>query len=115
MAEKNPTGGQRVVPLDLPDPHILIVRDTLADCLAGVQNDLEAPGGVRDPKQLRREGDAYKRLLAGLVVGQVLVPDEDARIAVEVIARGDDRASDYAEIIANHDALHGLLGLLRGT
>jgi hypothetical protein len=115
MAEKNPMGGRRVVPLDLPHLHILILRDTLADCLEGVQGDLEAPGGMRDPELVRREADAYQRLLAALVRGEVLVPDEAARAAVEAIAAGDDRASDYAEIAANHDALHGLLGLLGGA
>jgi hypothetical protein len=114
MAGTNPTGGQQVVPLDLPDLHILILRDTLADCLEGVQGDLELPGGMKDPEQGRREADAYQRLLAGLVRGQLPVPDEAARAAIEAIAKGDDRASEYAEVVANHDALHGLLGLLGG-
>jgi hypothetical protein len=112
MARKNPTGGQRAVSLDLPDLHVLILRDALADCLEGVQGDLKLPGGMKDPAQGQREADAYQRLLAGLVRGQLLVPDEAARAAIEAIATGDDRASEYAEVVANHDALHGLLAAL---
>lgn len=114
MADENPMGGRQAVPLDLPADHLLILRDALADCLEGVQGDLETPGGLKDADQARREADAYQRLLASLVRGEVLVPDEAARAAIEAIAVGDDRASEYAEVVANHDALHGLLGLLEG-
>jgi hypothetical protein len=34
--------------------------------------------------------------------------------AVKKIAVADDEASKYAEIVANHGALHGLLSLLEG-
>jgi hypothetical protein len=114
MAEKNPTGGERTVPLDLPADHLLILRNTLTDCLDGVRGDLETPEAVKDPEQAREEADAYQRLLAGLARGEILVPDAAALSAVKKIAVGDDEASKYAEIVANHDALHGLLSLLEG-
>lgn len=115
MADENPMGGGQAVPLDLPTDHLLILRDTLADCLEGVQGDLEAVEGVKDPEQARREADAYQRLLAGLARGKILVPDQAALEAIEKIAAADDKASNYAEIAANHDALHGLLALLKGA
>lgn len=105
MAKKNPTGGRRALPLDLPPEQITILRDSLADCLEGVRGDLETPEEMRDPDKARREADSYERLLAGLARGEVLVPDEAARAAVEKIAAADDKASNYAEIVANHDAL----------
>jgi hypothetical protein len=40
---------------------------------------------------------------------EVLVPDEVARAAVAAAAKAYDEASDYAEVVAHHDALHGLL------
>ena len=40
MANENPTGGERAVPLDFPANHLLVLRDTLADCLEGAQGDL---------------------------------------------------------------------------
>jgi hypothetical protein len=114
MAEKNPMGGERAVPLDLTANHLLILRDTLADCLDGVRGDLETPDAVKDPEQAREEADAYQRLLARLARGKILVPDEAALSAVRKIAKADDEASNYAEIVASHDALHGLLSLLEG-
>ncbi len=114
MAEKNPTGGTRAVSLDLPADHLLILRDTLADCLEGVQGDLATLETVKDPDQAHEEADAYQRLLAGLARGKILVPDAAALSAARKIATADDEASNYAEIAANHDALHGLLSLLEG-
>lgn len=114
MAEKNPMGGERAVPLDLPANHLLILRATLADCLEGVRGDLKTPEAVTDTEQAREEADAYQRLLAGLARGKILVPDEAALSAVRKIATADDEASNYAEVAANHDALHGLLSLLEG-
>ena len=115
MADENPMGGRQAVSLDLPAEYLLILRDTLADCLEGVQDDLEAPEGMKEPGQARREADAYQRLLAGLARGKILVPDEAALEAIEKIAAADDKASNYAEIAANHDALHGLLAVLQGA
>lgn len=114
MANENPTCGERAVPLDLPANHLLILRDTLADCLAGVRDDLETPEAMKDPDQAREEADAYQRLLAGLARGKILVPDDVALSAVRKIAKADDEAGNYAEIAANHDALHGLVSLLEG-
>lgn len=107
-------GGERAVLLDLPPDHLLILRDTLADCLEGVRDDLETPEAVKDPGQAREEADAYQRLLAGLARGKILVPDAAALSAVRKIAAADDEASNYAETAANHDALYGLLSLLEG-
>ncbi|HEX3609901.1 MAG TPA: hypothetical protein VHU14_09595 [Solirubrobacterales bacterium] len=61
---------------------MLILRDTLADCLEGVRGDLETPEAVKDPEQAREEADAYQRLLAGLARGKILVPDAAALSAV---------------------------------
>jgi hypothetical protein len=44
--------------------------------------------------------------------GRVLVPDEPAWVAIKAAAEAYDEASDYAEIVAHHDALHGLLAAL---
>lgn len=115
MANENPTDGRQVLPLDLPAEHITILRDSLADCLEGVRGDLATPEGLREPDKARWEAEAYERLLAGLERGEIVVPDEAARAAVERIARSDDKASNYTEIVANHDALHGLLALLEGA
>ena len=114
MAETNPTPGRRAVPLDLPASQVTILRGLLADWLQGARSDLGHPKGVKNPELTRQEADAFERLVSGIADGHVLVPDETARAALEVAARAYDEESEYAEILANHDALHGLLAALGG-
>jgi hypothetical protein len=114
MADQNPTSGRRAVPIDLPADHIAILQSHLGDWVADVRDDLKTPDRMLDPERARREADAFERLLAGLDRGEILVPDEDARSAIESAARGHDRDSGYVEIATAHDAYHGLLALLGG-
>ena len=114
MAETNPTPGRRAVPLDLPASQVTILRRLLADWLQGVRSDLGHPKGVKNPEPTQQEADAFERLASGIADGHVLVPDETAITALEVAARAYDEESEYAEIVANHDALHGLLAALGG-
>jgi hypothetical protein len=74
----------------------------------------QAPDQMESPDEARQEAQAYERLLVGLVTGQLCLPDEAARAAVETAAAGYDEGSNHAEIAANHDALHGLLAVLEG-
>jgi hypothetical protein len=115
MATQHDTGGGEAVPLDLPDPQVKILRGTLTSCLEGVSGDLKTPDRVPDPEKARREADAYQRLLAALDQGQIIVPDDAAREAVEAMVLSVEEDTDYAEIIAEHDALFGLLSLLSGV
>jgi hypothetical protein len=115
MATQHDTGGGEAVPLDLPDPQVKILRGTLTDCLEGVSGDLEAPEQMPNPEKARREADAYERLLAALADGVIVLPDEAAREAVEVMVLAVEEDTDYQQIIAEHDALFGLLALLGGT
>jgi hypothetical protein len=114
MANENPTGGARPVPLDLPAKHIPVLRASLADWLHGAREDLATPERLRRPDEARQEAQAYERLLLALNTGTISLPDEGARAAVEAATAGDDEASNYEEIAANHDALHALLGVLEG-
>jgi hypothetical protein len=112
MAGTNPTDGGRAVALDLPARYISILRLRLSDCLQGVLADLAIPGQMLDPVGARREADAYRRLLVGLDIGEVTVPDQAAREAVAILASEADRANSYAEVVAEHEALNGLLARL---
>jgi hypothetical protein len=67
---------------------------------------------VKNPDLTRQEADAFERLLSGVASGRVLVPDETARAVIEAAANAYDDASEYAEMVANHNALHGLLAAL---
>jgi hypothetical protein len=112
MAEKNPTDGSQVVLLDLRPSQVTILRHLLGDWLADVGSDLTHPEKMRNPDLARQDAEAFKRLLSGLASGRVLVPDKTARATIEAAAHAYDEASEYAEIVANHDALHGLLAAL---
>jgi hypothetical protein len=112
MADKKPMGGRRTVPLDLPALHIAILRDSLEDCLEGAERELETPDELLDPDKTRSDVAAYRRLLAGLDRGKIVVPDDVAHQAVKQLAAASDEGTGYAEVVAEHDALHGLLALL---
>lgn len=112
MADQNPMGGEQLVPLELPALHISILKRTLGDSLEGVRGDLETPEAMLDPERARHEAEAYERLLAGLERGRIAVPDDDAREALAAIAAASDRENEYEAVVAEHDALHGLLGHL---
>jgi hypothetical protein len=109
MADKNPTGAKRPVPLDLRPSHIAILRRGFKMLLEGVRGDLETPERMPNPDRAHCEADAFERILLGLARGQVLVPDEIARDAVEAALRASDQASNYVELVAEHDAFQELL------
>jgi hypothetical protein len=115
MADENPTGGERLVSLDLPADHISILRDRLRSWLAGIRQDLKDPDRLEKPEAAREEAQAYERLLVGLATGQVVLPDEKARACIEAAAETHDREGNYAEVALSHDALQGLLDRLRGA
>jgi hypothetical protein len=112
MADQNPMGGPRVVPIQLPAPQTEILRDELLGWLAGYELDLSTPDRLLDPEASVRDAEAFRRLLVALDTGQIEVPDEDARSALERAAEGYDAANDHARISAVHDAHHALLSLL---
>lgn len=114
MANENPMGGTRPVPLDLAAKHIPILRSCLNDWLHGVREDLKAPARLQHPDKAHREAEAFERLLVALTTRQIILPDEAVREVVAVATADDDEASNYKEIAANHDALHALLGVLDG-
>jgi hypothetical protein len=109
MADQNPMHDWQVVPLNLPAQQIAILLGNLKDWIDGLHGDLSRPERLRDPDGSRRQAEAFERLLVGVAYGIVVVPDEDARAALESTARGYDEANEYEGIVAEHDALHGLL------
>ncbi|HET9591594.1 MAG TPA: hypothetical protein VFP17_01645 [Solirubrobacterales bacterium] len=115
MANANDMGGGSLVPLDLPPQHIPILRDRLTAWLDGVREDLESPDEVQQPDQAWQEARAFERLLTALTTGKICVPDEAARAAIEASVAAHDKESDYVEVVATHDALHDLLGVLGGA
>lgn len=81
---------------------------------AGVRQELaEYPEQLKEPARLRREDAAYGRLLAALDE-LVIVPDPDVRVVVGDLAQIIDSGNEYGRVVAEHEALHGLLGQFEG-
>lgn len=108
----NPMGDGSTAALNLSTEQVSILRDHLTDWLDGAQRDLTRPERLKNPRRTRAEAEAFERLLTALDRGEILVPDEDAYAALSAAAKGADEASNYAEVVAAHDALYGLLVLL---
>lgn len=115
MAENNPMGDTRLVSLDLPAEHAPFLRDEITGWLGSLRSDLKAPERLKDLGRTRRQAEAVERLLVALTARQVLVPDADAEAFLRAAAESHDEESGYAEVVAAHDAMHGLLAAVQGT
>jgi hypothetical protein len=113
MADQNPTGSGAAVALELPADHVRFLRDTFEKARAGVKDELEEFSDQLDPERLQREEAAYTRLLAALD-GLVIVPDQDVLDVLGDLAGVIDQGNEYSRVVTEHEALHGLLALLRG-
>jgi len=114
MADENPTGPGVAVALNLPADQIRFLRSTFKSARAGIYDELrEYPGQLGEPGRLRREVLVYGRLLAALDE-LVIVPDRDVRDVLGDLAGIIDSSNEYSRVIAEHEALHGLLDQLGG-
>ncbi len=112
MATNHPKSAGRPVPLGLPANQLAILRSDLSGGLYGVREDLETPERLPNPDRRQLEATVFERLLAAFDRGEILLPDEDARGVIALMAEGFDKANDYEVIIATHNAHYGLLALL---
>ena len=111
MATDNPTGSGSAVPLKLPAHHVNFLRGALDACREGVEGDLASFGPHPHRERVRREADAYGRLLKALE-SRAIVPDDDVVGVVAKLAEQTDASNDYEQVVLEHRALCGLLGLL---
>jgi hypothetical protein len=114
MAKENPTGRGAAVALSIPADQVRFLRSTFEKARAGVREELrEHPGSPSRAATLRREEDAYGRLLAALDEC-VVVPDADIRVVVGDLAKIIDGSNEYERVVSEHEALHDLLGQIGG-
>jgi len=114
MADENPTGRGSAVALSIPADQARFLRSTFRSAQAGIRNELrEYPKQLKDPARLRHEEATYGRLLAALDE-LVIAPDPDVRGVVGDLAQVIDSGNEYSRVIAEHEALHGLLDQLGG-
>ena len=113
MADPNPTGRGAAVALQFPAGHVGFLRETFTDAREGVRDELERTERPRDPDGLRREETVYGRLLAALDE-LVIVPDDEVREVLTTLAQIIDTSNEYGRVVAEHEALHGLLTQIEG-
>ena len=114
MADENPTGRGSAVALSIPADQARFLRSTFRSARAGIRNELrEYPKQLKDPARLHREEATYGRLLAALDE-LVILPDNDVRAVVGDLAQIIDSGNEYSRVVAEHEALHGLLDQLGG-
>ena len=113
MADQNPTGRGAAVALDLPVDHIRFLRGVFEKARDGINDELEEFPDQLDPKRLHREHAVYGRLLTALDE-LVIVPDRDVSDVVGDLAGVIDGSNEYGRVVAEHEALHGLLDQLKG-
>lgn len=113
MADENPTGRGSAVALSISADQARFLRSTFEKARAGVKDELEEFPDQLDPKRLEREEAAYARLTAALDE-LVIVPDRDVRHLLSDLAGIIDTGNEYSRVVAEHEALHGLLAQLGG-
>jgi hypothetical protein len=113
MADENPTGHGAAVALDLPVNDVCFLRGVFEKARDGISDELEEFPDQLDPKRLHREHAAYWRLLTALDE-LVIVPDHDVCDVVGGLAQIIDQGNEYGRVVAEHEALHGLLDQLKG-
>ena len=113
MADSNPTRRGAAVALQFPAGHVGFLRETFTDARDGVKDELANAKRTKDPDRLRREEAAYGRLLAALDE-LVIVPDDEVREVLTTLAQIIDTSNEYGRVVAEHEALHGLLTQIEG-
>jgi hypothetical protein len=105
----------RLHPLPLSSRRAAILREELEGWIAGIEEDLATPGGLSDPEGSKNEAEAFRRLLAAVESGEIVLPDEEARVAFAAASEGYEEAASYEKIVAFHDAYQDLLDVLGGA
>jgi hypothetical protein len=108
MANQNPRDDGAALALTIGADQARLLRPLLAMVRDGVREELaKHRERLREPERLRREEQAYGRLLAALD-GEPLVPDPEMAGVLAELADSIDKANEYNRVLAEHDALHAL-------
>jgi hypothetical protein len=104
MADSDPTGGERAVPLSIDPDQAEYLRRELTGFKDGLEDDVEAHPDRTGAGRWRADAEVYGRLIAGLDAGEI-VPDEHVRRLVREWAEAHDRAEHYRRVVFEHDAI----------
>lgn len=110
MATQNPTGDGASITLSLAACDRPFLRRLFGAAADGINDELHRfAGQLRESEdELRAEESAYRLMLIGLD-GTPIASHEAMRPAIDSVAAAVDRENQYARVVAEHDALHGLL------
>ncbi len=112
MADQNPTGEGDAVALTIPTKHRKFLRGLFEIARGGIREELaQYPKQLKEPRRLHREETAYDKLLSALDSGSI-VADRDVLDVLRDLVAIYDRENEYERVVAEHEALHGLLGQL---
>ncbi len=115
MADSNPTDDGPALVLQIPAGNPPFLRLLFTAGRDGLREDLsDFVGELREPARRLREEAVYGQLLAA-VDGAPLCLDHELVEALSHLAEAIDRENEYARVVAGHDALHGLLGEIKGA
>jgi hypothetical protein len=116
MADSNPTGDGYAVALEIPPGNLPFLRRVIGAAQRGLRDDLDRHGDqLQQPRgKLLLEDAAYATLLVALD-RRWIVPDDELRAVLSRLAESVDHDNEYARVLAEHDALRGLLAQLEGT
>jgi hypothetical protein len=115
MANQDPTGDGRAVPLSIPVGNEAFLRRVIGAARDGIREDLEQHGHRlhASKSELLLEETVYAALLGGLDLRRV-VPDDEIRAALRRLAESVDRENEYERVVFEHRALADLLAQLQG-
>ncbi len=111
MAGSDPTQAPRLVQVDIPPSDRVFLEELITMSRDGVREELaDSLAGCSAPGELRREGRAHERLLAGLKNG-TLESDADVRAVLAALSEVVDASNEYARVVFEHRALRRLIGI----
>ncbi len=115
MANENPTDDSHAVVLTIPSSNVSFLRSVVTAARDGLREDLDDfAGRLQEPEShLRAELAAYGQMLRALNG----VPVNSGPTLLDTLtdlAETIDEGNEYARVVTEHDAIHGLLAQVRG-
>lgn len=114
MSCDNPMGDGQAIALAIRGADRPFLRRVLVAARDGLREDLNQHDHLCEPRRrLRSEEAAYVALVDAIDCGRV-VPRRELRATLSRLAESVDHDNEYQRVVAEHDALHGLLCQLEG-
>lgn len=107
MADSDPMGGERAVPLSIQPGQAEFLRRELTGFKDGLEDDALTHADRPDARRWLTNAEAYGRLVAAIDAGEI-VPDDHVRQLVREWAEAHDGSEHYEQVVFEHDAIAAL-------